>query len=321
MTDKVLLIGGAGYIGSVLAPQLVRAGYDLTIYDKFLYGTASLDYLSYATIVEGDTRHLNILLPYIKNTDYVIHLGELVGDALCDKFPDATVSTNYLATAAIARYCAYYNVKRFLYASSCSVYGSSTGAVLEEGGKAEALSLYGAAKLLSEDVMATISNLRYSIFRLGTVFGKSPRQRFDLVVNTLTAKAVCEGGIQIFGGNQWRPNTHVSDVARAFILALQAPNYIDGQIFNIVGENLQIKQLGELIIELIPGTEMIERHLIVDERSYRVSGEKAEKFLGFVPHISVRGGILEIANMLREGKIKDYKDSMFYNIEAVTNLC
>ncbi len=320
----VLLIGGAGYIGSVVSRLLLAAGYQVTVLDRFLYGDASLEGIKghpLFTIVYGDTRHIDDMVPVIRKAEAVVHLAELVGDPLSARDAQTTFEINYLATALIARACSYLQVNRFIYASSCSVYGASSDpdAILYEHSDLAPVSLYAKMKINAEHAILDLQtgNFAPCIFRLGTVFGMSYRPRLDLVVNTMTAKAVCEHKIDIWGGDQWRPHVHVKDVARAIQLALSAPiDDIRGQVFNIIGANHKIDEVGDMVVELVPGTDVTRAATVVDRRNYRVSGAKAQDVLGFTPSVSVQDGVREIAEALRSGAIQDYRDKRYHNILA-----
>jgi nucleoside-diphosphate-sugar epimerase len=318
---KVLLLGGAGYIGSILTEILLGSGYRVTIVDRFLYGEDSVQGLkgnANLTIINGDTRHIDVLVPVIKESDAVVHLAELVGDPLCAQDPQATFEINYLATATISQICSDLQVNRCIYLSSCSVYGASSNPdeILDEQSHLAPVSLYAKMKINSERALLSTSNGNFApcIFRLGTVFGMSYRPRFDLVVNLLTAKAVTEGNVHVFGGEQWRPHVHAADVARAIKLALEAPlESVKNRVFNIVTENMRIIDLGRLVAKLIPGTELVIEDKESDRRNYRVSSANAEKSLGFRPEIHVRDGILEVAEAFRSGRIGDFEEQRFHN--------
>lgn len=320
----VLLVGGAGYIGSVLARRLLADGYKVTILDRFLYGGDSIEGIRghpHLEVVRGDTRHIDDIVPLVRKVQAVVHLAELVGDPLCASDSQTTLEINYLATAAISRACAHLQVNRFIYVSSCSVYGASPNpdAILDEESVLAPVSLYAKMKINSEVVIQKMLNGSFSpcIFRLGTVFGASYRPRFDLVVNTLSAKAVCEHKIDIFGGNQWRPHVHVKDVVEAIYLALHQPlERIRGQVFNIISANHKIDEIGQMVTELIPGTALSRSSAIVDQRNYRVSARKARETLGFVPSISVPDGIREVVELLKSGVIKDYQAKKYHNLHA-----
>ena len=321
---RILLIGGAGYIGSILTRELLDDGYRVTIIDKFLYGRYSIKEIMHhpdLEIVEGDTRHIDILVPAIKEASAVVHLAELVGDPLCEIDPEITYEINYLATATIARICSDLQVNRYIYISSCSVYGSSVNPddILDENSTLAPVSLYAKMKINAERAILGTANENFSpcILRLGTVFGASHRPRFDLVVNLLAAKAVAEKKIKIFGGNQWRPHVHVSDVAKAIKLALESPvETVKNKVFNLVGENLKIIDVGRLVADLIPGTEMLVEDDAEDARDYRVGAQRAMEDLGFRPLKRVEDGILEVAEMLRSGRVKNFSDPKYHNYRS-----
>ena len=323
----VLLIGGAGYIGSMATRLLLADGYRVTVLDSFLYGEEALDGIRehpHLAIIRGDTRHMDAIVPRIREVEAVVHLAELVGDPLCASDAETTLEINYLATAAIARACAHLQVNRFIYVSSCSVYGSSASPdkILDEDSPLAPVSLYAKMKISSENlIQQTVNggNFAPCIVRLGTVFGLSYRPRFDLVVNTLTAKAVCDGRIDVFGGDQWRPHVHVSDVVRAIEAALRAPlEKVRGQIFNIISANHKINEVGEMVKELIPGTALHRSDGLIDQRNYRVSARKAREVLGFEPSLKVRDGIAEIAEAFRSGQLSDYRAGKYHNLQATS---
>jgi len=321
----VLLIGGGGYIGSVLTRLLLANNYKVTILDRFLYGEESLTGIKnhpQLSIFSGDTRHIDEVVPLVRSAEVVVHLAELVGDPLCARDSQTTFEINLMATATIARICSHLQVNRFVYISSCSVYGASVkpDALLTEKSELASVSLYASTKISAENTIKEFQNGNFSpcILRLGTVFGFSFRPRFDLVVNTLTAKAVADKEISIFGGNQWRPHVHVKDVSQAIKLVMEAPiEKVKGEIFNVVGENYKINDIGEMIIEVIPGTKMVISTNSFDQRNYRVSAEKFRKNLGFQPKYKVTDGIKELSDFLKKNPIIDYKDKRYHNILAI----
>ncbi len=224
--SNVLVIGGAGYIGSILVRKLLERGSDVVVFDRFLYGSGPLEDVAddpKLTVVEGDTRHIEDVTAVLGGVDAVVHLGEVVGDPACALYPSITQGINYFATSAIANICKHFQINRFVYASSCSVYGASNSAdLLTESSPFNPVSLYAKMKIASENALmeACDENFVPTILRLSTVFGFSYRPRFDLIVNLLTAKAMQEGKITIFGGDQWRPNVHVADVADTILRLL-----------------------------------------------------------------------------------------------------
>ncbi len=319
--EKVLIIGGAGYIGSVLARQLLDCKYKVRILDKLLYGDAAIkDILGHENLefVEGDFRNVETVVRCIQGIDAVVHLGAIVGDPACAIDEQASVDVNLLATKLIAETSKGYGVKRFVFASTCSVYGAGDG-LLNEHSALNPVSLYAETKIQSEQALLALADTSFApiILRFATVFGMSYRPRFDLVVNLLTAKAVTEGEITIFGGDQWRPFVHVHDVARAIIRSLEAPLLsVRGQIFNVGDDrlNYRINDVGRIIHELIPEAHISYNEGEEDPRNYHVSFSKAKRLLNFTAKHSLEDGILEIKAAFEAGEVEDYKGSRYSNL-------
>ncbi|MBD3249386.1 NAD-dependent epimerase/dehydratase family protein [Candidatus Woesearchaeota archaeon] len=321
---KILVIGGAGYLGSVLVKKLLAKGYSVNVLDKFIYVKDSLKSLSsnpYLNVIEGDTRHIEDINQAIKGVDAVVHLAELVGDPACALNPQTTQEINYLATKTTAEICKHFQINRMVYASSCSVYGASKdGNLLTEDSPLNPVSLYAKMKIASEDALLEMKDENFlpTILRFATIFGHSSRPRFDLVVNTLTAKAVKEGKITIFGGDQWRPNVYVGDVADTIISVLEAPiEKVGGEIFNVGSEknNYTINQIGEMIKEAVPSAELIIDEKDIDKRDYKVDFTKLRETLNMDLKTSIIDGVNEIKSALETGKTLDYTDSKYSNIK------
>jgi len=317
---RVLVIGGAGYIGSVLCRQLLRQGYSVRVLDTLLYGKDSLkeieDHPRFELIV-GDSRDVGAVFSAMLGSDAVVHLGELVGDPACAVDEELTLEINMAATRMLAEAARGYGVKRFIYASSCSVYGAADE-LLNERSALNPVSLYARAKISAEKTLLELSGEDFNpiILRLATVFGLSPRPRFDLVVNLLAAKAVKEGEITIFGGDQWRPFVHVTDVARAMIRCLQAPlESVKGQIFNVGHDeqNYTIRQIGEMVHRIVPEARLTSNGDDKDRRNYRVSFSKIHRRLGFSCHTTLEAGAREIVMALSDGRIHDHQAARYSN--------
>ena len=240
-SKKVLVVGGAGYLGSILVNKLLEKGYKVRILEIFLFGKESIDEIKNnpnLEVVEGDLRNIRTISNALKGMDAVIDLAAVVGDPACQTKPIDTIETNYLAAKTLAEACKYQQINKFIFASTCSVYGQGEEKLSEES-PLNPTSLYAKSKIKTEEGILSLSDDNFSpcILRMGTLYGLSPRMRFDLVVNVLTMKALTEKKIKIFGGDQWRPLVHVSDVARAIVLVLKAPiSKVGNQIFN-VGNN------------------------------------------------------------------------------------
>lgn len=319
--SKVLVTGGAGYIGTILVERLLKSGYKVIVLDKLLFGVEPLKHFlknpnPNLSIIIGDIQNEDDVNRALADADTVIHLAAIVGDTACASHSDLAVNINFSATVKLGDLCKKRKIRRFVFASTCSVYGAGTKDILDEESEVNPVSLYAETRLYGERGILSLADNNFSpvLLRLGTIFGLSPRMRFDLIVNYLTKKAVREKKITIFGGNQWRPLLHVADAAAAFQHALEAPiEKVRNRIFNIGFDNLQIKDIGAIIARLVPETDVQVIEKIEDKRSYRVSLEKMASELGFKPERTIDVGILEIAEAIRSGAIADPKDKVYYN--------
>jgi len=247
----------------------------------------------------------------------VIHLAAIVGDPACAQDDANAFQINYAATRMMLEIAKGHGIERFLFASSCSVYGASDN-IVDEKSETSPVSLYAETKLNSERVLleAKSRNFHPTVLRFATVFGLAPRPRFDLVVNLLTAKAIQEGVITIYNGDQWRPFLHANDVARAVAQTLSAPlDSVSGEIFNVGddGLNFTLAQVAEKIRSLIPKTQ-VEYVENSDRRNYRVSFKKIKDCLGFAATHSVEDGVREIKHAFEQGEILDYRHPFYSNV-------
>lgn len=324
---NVLVIGGAGYVGSVLVRQLLEESYNVTIMDSLIFGDEGIRSLREhprVDVIQGDLRNIEAIIVALKYADAVVHLGGLVGDPACDVDEKLTVEVNLAATRLIAEAARGFGVRRFIFASSCSVYGASDE-FLDERSTLDPVSLYARTKADSERVLLELTSEDFTpvILRFGTLYGLSPRPRFDLVVNLLTAKAVTEGSIQITGGDQWRPFVHVRDAARAVATSLKAPvQAVRGQIFNVGSdsENYTISQLGTMLLEKVPDLLILEKPGEGRTANYKVSCSKIKKHLGFVPLLTVADGIEEIRTAIEAGAVPYYQSERFNNHATLTRV-
>ncbi len=321
---RVLVTGGAGFIGSHLTRMLLDRGYHVRVLDRFDYGRAGLEGLQHPNlqVIQGDICNSRDVSRAVRNVDGVIALAAIVGDPACNLDPEETINLNYTATKILAETCNLYGVRRLVFASSCSVYGASSQNLLTESSRLNPVSLYARTRVLSENILFDRhGDVEPVVVRLATVFGLSPRMRFDLVVNTLTVRAVTERRITIFGGNQWRPNVHCRDAARAFILALEAPvGNVAGQVFNLGGDalNHRISELGELVAGVVGGAEVEISGDVSDPRDYRVSFDKIRRVLGFEPQYSVTDGIREVVAAVRgDPALRHWRDPVYHNVQAL----
>jgi nucleoside-diphosphate-sugar epimerase len=315
---RILVTGGAGYVGSHVTRLLLERGYRVRVLDKLAWGRDSVADLAGRRgfeLYEGDICHIEDLVEGLEGCTGAIHLAGIVGDPACDLDPDATYAVNLEATRAIVNVARYRGLERFVFASTCSVYGAAGESWIDETTPAQPASLYGETNVQSEELI--LEGFRdaetvATVMRLGTVFGLSARMRFDLVVNIMTAKAVNQGMVTVHGGDQWRPNVHAHDVARAALACLA----VDGEIFNVGADdqNHRVAELGEIVASSVPGSKIEVAADAPDPRSYRVSFEKIRRVLGFGCERSVSSGAEEIAAGLRDGTFGDFRDDRYYNV-------
>jgi len=304
---NVLVVGGAGYIGGCLTDLLVERGHHVTIFDRLLYEER---YLKDVPFVFGDIRDTDTLVKLQSKYDTIIWLAAIVGDGACSQDPELTYEVNY------------HSVKRFLdktkrqliFPSTCSVYGAQDGLLSEES-TPKPLSVYAETKLLAEKAVLEHGGLA---FRLGTLFGlgdKFSRLRLDLVINVLTYKALAEGKITVFGGDQWRPVLAVRDVAAYFAEAVTR-NYND--VFNISMKNVRIKDCASIYKNIFPDLQLeVVDSKFEDMRNYRVSTEKVESKFIFKPQITIESEVQRMIELLQERRIKNPLDPRYYNTHYV----
>jgi nucleoside-diphosphate-sugar epimerase len=252
----------------------------------------------------------------MEGMDSIIHLAGIVGDPASKIDTVESTEINYLSTKLIVDAASYFQIKKFIFASTCSVYGASDNRLLNESSKINPVSLYAETKLKSENIILNHLSKKVTpiIFRTGTLFGLSERMRFDLVINLFVGQALTEHKIIIEGGEQWRPFLHVEDAANAYLLALQNQKSKIHGIFNLGGNELnhQLKDIVNFISQEIHSTK-IGYSKITDKRNYRVSFNKIKKSLDFEPKRTISYGINEIKNAIISKKIKSWKNPIYYN--------
>lgn len=323
--ETVLLIGGAGYIGSGLLPRLLNNGYRVRLLDAFLYGHEPIAEWSghpNLEIVEGDFRRVDTVVEAMQGADSVVHLGAIVGDPACALDEELTVETNLLATRMIAEVTKGEGIKRFVFASTCSVYGASNE-YLNEHSSLNPVSLYARSKIACENTLLAMKSDSFQpvILRFGTIYGLSGRTRFDLVVNLLTAKAEVDGVITVFGSDQWRPFLHVADAAEAVYQACRAPDQaVEETIFNVGSDrqNYTLGEVGTIINGLVPDSEIRFYDQNVDRRNYRVNFDRIRRSLQFEPKWTLEMGIRQVLEAVRSGQVSDYKDARYSNVRFLS---
>ena len=331
MNKRVLVTGGAGYLGSVLVPQLLDEGYDVTVFDRMLFGREPLAPVAdhpRLKLIEGDITRLANYNGFLEGMDAVIHLAAFSNDPSCDLKPELTQRVNFEATTELARRAARAGVRRFVYASSCSVYGSNPSPIVDERSELHPVSLYAQKKAEAEQALFALPAPGMSItaFRMATLYGLSPRMRFDLAINLMVMNAVTRRAIYVLGGgHQWRPFVHVADAAQAYITALQAPaDAVDRETFNVGADNTnyQIGDLAWVVRDSLPHLDVTVTTVPDndDKRSYRVSFAKIKDRLGFEPRCDLKESIVEIGRAIQAGRLGDCSDTKFYTVKRMKEL-
>lgn len=322
---SVLVIGGAGYIGSALLPKLLDRGYRVRLLDCFLYGEEPIKpFIQHPNleIHRGDFRNVDTVVAAMKDMNSVVHLGGIVGDPACALDEELTLQINLIATRMIAQVAKGNGISRFVFASSCSVYGASDE-ILNERSSLNPVSLYARSKIASENVLLTFRGSRFEpvILRFGTIYGLSGRTRFDLVVNLLAAKALVDKVITVYGKDQWRPFLHVHDAGRAVLTALDArAESVAPLIFNVGcdEQNRTLGQVGELIRDMVPGSVLRCTEDNVDRRNYRVEFRRIRETLGFEPVWKIEAGVHQVLDAIASGKVTDYQDPKYSNVKFLS---
>lgn len=326
--EVVLVTGGAGYIGCHLVRKLLERGHRVRVLDNLTYGKRGLESLlrhDNLEFVDGDISSIRSVVSAVKDASTVIALAAIVGDPACGLDAEETLNLNYESTKILLEACNFYGVRRLVFASSCSVYGASDNQVLTESSPLNPVSLYARTRIMSEEVlMDRAGDVDPVILRLATVFGLSPRMRFDLAVNAFTARATVDRRIQVFGGDQWRPFVHCQDVAEAFLLAATAPSdRVRRETFNVgsTSVNHTISEVATLTAKVVgerigAPVEITSVNTPDDLRNYRVSFDKIRSRLGFEPGMTLSAGIMEMADaILQWPHLRDYAEPEYSNVK------
>lgn len=323
----VLVTGGAGYVGSVLVPKLIAAGYRVRVLDLYLYGHHVLDAVKDNPNLEqikGDIRDKALLERIIPGCDVVIHLACISNDPSFELNPELGKSINYDAFFPLVDVSRDSGVRRFIYASSSSVYGIKETENVTEDLPLEPLTDYSKYKALCEEALLQKGAPGFVtlILRPSTVCGYSPRLRLDLTVNILTSHAVNNRKITVFGGQQMRPNIHIEDMVDAYLRSLEWPEEaIGGKIYNVGYDNYRVSEIAEMVRGVVGSDVQIVTTPTDDLRSYHVSSEKIKRELNFAARHTVQDAVRDLAEAFRAGKIPNaMTDDRYYNIKRMQKI-
>lgn len=319
----ILVTGGAGYIGSVLVPLLLAQGREVTVLDCFVFGRRSLDAVAdhpRLRLVEADLRDGAAVREVLRGGafDAVVHLAAISNDPSSELDPELTRAVNHDALAVLFEEAKAAGVQRLLYASSASVYGIKEEREVTEDLPLEPLTLYARYKAEGEEILNALVDERFCgvSVRAATVCGYSPRLRLDLTINILTEHALTRGEIRVFGGDQERPNIHVRDLANFYARLLDAPaELVNGQAFNVTRENSTVMELARLVRGEVDPELPIRTVPTDDRRSYRLSGEKVARRLGYRPAVPLAAAVRELAAAFADGRVADPSDPIYRNVE------
>ena len=327
---KIFITGGGGYVGSRLATQLIKEGHELTIFDTFYFGKNFFPENKNLNLIAGDIRDTDNLKKSIKGCEIFINLACISNDtsfALNEKF---STSVNLDAFEPMVLAAKESGVKRFIYASSSSVYGVSEQKDVKEDHPLLPLTLYNKYKGMCEPLLLKYKSNDFCvvIFRPATVCGYAPRQRFDLSVNILTNLAINKGEITVFGGDQLRPNLHIQDYCDVVKLFINADHQkVNGEIFNVGYQNMSIKEIALLVKKVVErefpekGEIKIKYEKSDDLRSYHINSDKIKKLLNFSPKNDVEFAIKELCQCFKKGIFRNsLEDDIYFNVKRLKRL-
>ena len=328
---KIFITGGAGYAGSCLVPELLNNGYEVTVYDTMYYTDKFLPKKNpHLSIIKGDIRNKEMIETSCKNHDVFIHLACISNDTSFALDEKLSTSINLDAFEPMVKAAKNAGIKRFIYASSSSVYGISEEKNVTEEHPLLPLTLYNKYKGMCEPLLFkhTDKNFEGVIFRPATVCGYAPRQRLDLSVNILTNFAVNKNMIKVFGGSQLRPNLHIMDYCEAVKTLIESDSdKIKNEIFNIGYQNLSILEIANLVKKVVerefPEKEQINiiRETSDDNRSYHINSDKIKKILNYSPKRSIENAVEDLCKAFKQGLLANsFEDDIYFNINRMKNI-
>jgi nucleoside-diphosphate-sugar epimerase len=321
----VLVTGGAGYIGAVLIRQLLKKGFKVRVIDSLKFGGEALDELMdhpSFDFYQGDIRNLEDVTHSMEGVDAIVHLAAIVGDPACKKYSEEAMQTNWIGSVQLFETAEKMGIKRFVFASTCSNYGKMTdpNSFVVETSELKPVSLYAELKVKFENFLLQEkkdSSVCSTALRFSTVYGISPRIRFDLTVNEFTRNAAINGEQEIWGAQFWRPYCHVEDLARSVVLVLESPeDKVKANVFNVgsTEENYNKGMIIEEVCKVVPNVKVNFVEMEEDPRDYRVNFDKIKNELGYTITKKVPDGVKEIYELIENGMVADAFASKYSNL-------
>ena len=328
-TKKIFITGGAGYAGSRYVPQLLASGNKVTIFDTFYFG----DYLENhknLNKIKGDIRNTNLIEKSCRDHDIFIHLACMSNDTSFELDEKLSTEINFDCFEGMVKAAKLSKIKRFIYASTSSVYGISDAKDIKEDHPFKPLTLYNKFKGLCEPILFKYSDKNFEtvIFRPATLCGYSPRQRFDLSVNVLTAHAIVNNKILVFGGSQLRPNLHIQDYCDLLDLLISAETpKIQNKIFNVGYQNLSIMEIAKIVREVVLKEFVKKKEILIevqksnDLRSYHINSDKIREELNFIPKYTIEDAVKEICDAFKKNLFTDaLNNTKYFNVKRIKEL-
>lgn len=327
---KILISGGAGFVGSALVPKLIEKGYKVNVFDTFWFWDSTNEFVEKLglkdnknlKIFKGDLRNIKDINNALEDCEIVIQLACISNDPSSDLNPKFTHSVNYDGNINIIEQAKIKGVKKFIYASSSSVYGIKDIPDVTEDIVLEPITQYSKLKVEVEHFLQHVVDDTFQgvIIRPATVCGYAPKQRLDVIVNLFTHLGLHKGKLSVFGGEQLRPNIHIDDMVDLYILLVEKENFndINGEAFNAGWQNIKVIEIGNIVKDIVGDVEIeIVPTPPIDQRSYHISSNKMKKILGFEPKKTVKDAIFELNKAFEEGKIPDYDSDKYFNMKRM----
>ena len=317
---RIIVTGGAGYVGSLLVPELLKRNHQVHVVDTFWFGNHNLEKHKNLTLIQEDIRTFNFK-SFLKKSDTVIHLACVSNDPSFDLDPKVSKEINLNASLKLIEASNEAKIKRFIFASSSSVYGLKTEKNVTENLTCEPITLYAVYKAEVEKILCSDENtVDTVILRPATICGAAKRVRLDVILNLLVAQAFFEKKLIVFGGDQYRPQLNIRDMVNVYIKFTEFPEVLGKKIYNVSSNNYMVKELAQMVSKEFQDEVDIEFKPIVDERSYRVDSSMLKKEMAVFQNYDIHEAIQSLISMFKEKKFQDWKSDQYHNVRMMKRI-